>query len=67
MLVLGNYSRTASGVIMMRLGEGQKLVNFTKVKKNDDSDESADTTDAIETVEIDETDVQDFDIAPTEE
>ena len=33
------YSRTASGVIMMRLGEGQTLVNFTKVKRESDEDD----------------------------
>ena len=36
------YSRTASGVIMMRLEEGQKIANVTKVAKEED-------------VEIDET------------
>ena len=33
------YSRTAGGVIVMRLSEGQKLVNFTKVAKSDEEDE----------------------------
>ena len=33
------YSRTASGVIMMRLGEGQTLVNFTKVKRESEEDD----------------------------
>jgi DNA gyrase subunit A len=42
------YSRTACGVIMMRLSEGQKLVNFTKVKKSEEEEE---TTDSIETLE----------------
>ena len=32
------YSRTASGVIMMRLSEGQTLVNFTKVKREEDEE-----------------------------
>jgi DNA gyrase subunit A len=32
------YSRTASGVIMMRLSEGQTLVNFTKVKREDEEE-----------------------------
>ena len=31
-----SYSRTASGVIMMRLSEGQTLVNFTKVKREEE-------------------------------
>ena len=33
------YSRTAGGVIMMRLGEDQKLVNFTKVAREEDEEE----------------------------
>ena len=32
------YSRTASGVIMMRLEEGQRLVNVTKVAKEEEND-----------------------------
>ncbi len=32
------YSRTAGGVIVMRLGEGQKVVNFTKVAKTEEED-----------------------------
>ena len=31
-----SYSRSASGVIMMRLSEGQTLVNFTKVKREEE-------------------------------
>ncbi len=38
------YSRTAGGVIVMRLSEGQKLVNFTKVAKAEE-DEEADEAD----------------------
>ena len=34
------YSRTASGVIMMRLEEGQKLVNVTKVAKEEEDNEA---------------------------
>ena len=34
-----SYSRTASGVIMMRLSEGQTLVNFTKVKREEEENE----------------------------
>jgi len=33
------YSRTAGGVIVMRLGEGQKLANFTKVAKEPEGEE----------------------------
>ena len=32
------YSRTAGGVIVMRLGEGQKLANFTKVAREPDEE-----------------------------
>ena len=33
------YSRTAGGVIVMRLGDGQKLANFTKVAKEAEGEE----------------------------
>jgi len=33
------YSRGAGGVIMMRLGEGQSIVNFTKVAREDQAEE----------------------------
>ena len=33
-----SYSRTAGGVIVMRLAEGQSLVNFTKVQREDEED-----------------------------
>ena len=36
-----SYSRTASGVIMMRLSEGQTLVNFTKVKREEEEVEDS--------------------------
>jgi DNA gyrase subunit A len=35
------YSRGAGGVIVMRLSEGQKLVNFTKVKKAENESEES--------------------------
>jgi DNA gyrase subunit A len=35
------YSRTAGGVIVMRLGEGQKLVNFTAVAHEEPEDQTA--------------------------
>ena len=46
------YSRTASGVIMMRLSDGQTLVNFTKVKREADEDVEnvEDSTENIENV-----------------
>ncbi|MBO5415282.1 MAG: DNA gyrase subunit A [Clostridia bacterium] len=52
------YSRSAGGVIVMRLAEGQSLVNFTKVHKEEAEEESdiidtdtAPATDAAETTE----------------
>ena len=62
------YSRSASGVIVMRLGEGQKLVTFTKVAREDEAAEEAEAiaerdteaveiieeTEVVETVEISE-------------
>ena len=54
------YSRTASGVIMMRLDEGTKLVNVTKTAKEEEKDEeteseaveSAETVEAGESAEV---------------
>ena len=40
-----SYSRTAGGVILMRLGDGQKLVNFTAVA-HEEPEEEAETTEA---------------------
>ena len=50
-------SRSAGGVIVMRLGEGQSLVNFTKVAREEASDGDADEiseADAVEATEITE-------------
>ena len=66
-----HYSRTAGGVIMMRLGEGQTLVNFTRVPK----EEEEDAIDSIEEIEgegvaaeiSDNEEIVDADIAPVEE
>ena len=44
------YSRAAGGVIVMRLAEGQHVVNFTKVVHEDQVDEE-DEADAVEAVE----------------
>ena len=53
------YSRTASGVIVMRLSEGQKLVTFTKVAREDEAEKEAENLSeaegAVETVEVIET------------
>ena len=54
------YSRSARGVIVMRLSDGQHIVNFTKVAKEEPEDEVApevapiDETDPIDTIENDE-------------
>ena len=54
------YSRSARGVIVMRLAEDQHIVNFTKVAKEEPEDEVApevaptDETDPIDTIETDE-------------
>ena len=44
------YSRTAGGVIVMRLGEGQKLVNFTAVAHEEPEEEVVES-EAVETTE----------------
>ena len=49
------YSRTAGGVIMMRLNEGQTLVNFTRVPHEEQENAEAETAEAVETVEVAET------------
>ena len=46
------YSRTAGGVIMMRLNEGQSLVNFTKVPHEEPEDEVAEEATEAEVVEV---------------
>ena len=53
---VSTYSRTASGVIMMRLDKGQKLVNVTKTAKEEEkpeneNDESVEAVEGAETVE----------------
>ncbi|MBO5939510.1 MAG: DNA gyrase subunit A [Clostridia bacterium] len=46
------YSRTAGGVIVMRLGEGQTLINFTAVAREEEEEEIVDAVE--ETVETTE-------------
>ena len=52
------YSRTASGVIMMRLEDGQKIVNVTKTAKEEEKEEeiaeNAEATESTEAVEVTE-------------
>ncbi len=44
---INTYSRVASGVIVMRLGEGQSIVNFSKVA-HEEITESAEVSESIE-------------------
>ena len=37
---INTYSRTAAGVIVMRLGEGQSIVNFAKVAHEEEDEEA---------------------------
>ncbi|MBQ8818320.1 MAG: DNA gyrase subunit A [Clostridia bacterium] len=55
------YSRSAGGVIVMRLGEGQKLVNFTSVPHEEElpEDEETETVEIVEIVDGVETPVSD--------
>ncbi len=46
------YSRTAGGVIAMRLAEGQTLVNFTKVAKVDEDEEISENETAEANAEV---------------
>ncbi|MBQ3483425.1 MAG: DNA gyrase subunit A [Clostridia bacterium] len=47
---INTYSRTASGVIVMRLAEGQTLVNFSKVAHEDPEEEAETQAEGGETV-----------------
>ena len=49
---ISTYSRNAGGVIIMRLADGQHVVNFTKVAKDEPEDEVAPTSEALEGDEI---------------
>ena len=50
------YGRTASGVIVMRLSEGSRIVNFAKVQKADEEqEENAEGIEGVEGVEAAET------------
>ena len=48
---VSTYSRTASGVIVMRLEEGQRIVNVTKTAKEEEKDEEIVEGENIEAVE----------------
>ena len=49
---ISTYSRNAGGVIIMRLADGQHVVNFTKVAKDEPEDEVAPASEALEGGEI---------------
>ena len=47
------YSRTAGGVIIMRLSDGQHVVNLTKVAKDEPEDDIAPASEALEVESVD--------------
>lgn len=49
------YSRTAGGVIVMRLSDGQHVVNLTKVAKDEPEDEVAPASESLEAEELEVT------------
>ncbi len=52
---VSTYSRTASGVIMMRLEDGQRIVNVTKTAKEEEKEEETEeNTEIVENVEVSE-------------
>ena len=53
---ISTYSRSAGGVIIMRLADGQHVVNFTKVAKDEPEDELAPAVETLDGVEINEED-----------
>lgn len=60
-----HYSRTAGGVIMMRLAEGQSLVNFTAVAKEEHEHNGEDIIETVE--EIEETKIEAEIVEPSTE
>ena len=57
---VSTYSRTASGVIMMRLEEGQKIVNVTKTAKEEEKPEEENTESTEASVESENASVEEF-------
>ena len=45
---ISTYSRTAAGVIVMRLEKGQRLVNVTRTAKEEESEETEEAVDSAE-------------------
>jgi DNA gyrase subunit A len=44
---ISTYSRSASGVIVMRLGDDHSIANFTKVPHEDESEEDVEAEEII--------------------
>ena len=62
------YSRTAGGVIVMRLGEGQTIVNFTKVAHEDEEEAVAtEVGEGIEAPAVEATEAPAVEAPATEE
>ena len=67
---VSTYSRTASGVIMMRLDKGQRLVNVTKTAKEEESEETeaeVNETEKVETAENEEIVIEKVEIAESDD
>ena len=62
---ISTYSRSASGVIVMRLEEGQTIANITKVAREEDGDGDFDGENQVEEADTEITDAADT--ADTEE
>ena len=52
---ISTYSRTAAGVIVMRLEEGQSVVNITKTAKEEDEEEISDVEAVAEAEAVEQT------------
>ena len=64
------FSRSASGVIVMRLPEGQYVANFTivaKEEKEDELDSDVETEETVEATEVETPDQTEAPVAPIEE
>lgn len=60
---INTYSRTAAGVIVMRLGDGAKIVNFTKLA-SEEPEEAKEATEKMEKTEQKEPEKSDAPIIP---
>ena len=67
---VSTYSRTASGVIMMRLDKGQRLVNVTKTAKEEEAEETeaeVNETQKVEAAENEEIIIENVEIVESED